>query len=120
MTDRERSLLQETIDDIHAQFLETIAADRGLTDESLNLFADGRLLSGRQAVEVGLVDALGDLDDAIRVAGRMAGIEGEPRVQEIVRPKRLTLRDLMAGALRGALEPPASSFGAQYLYKPSK
>lgn len=120
LTDEERALIQTTVDDIHAQFVEAVAAGRGMDVQAVRALADGRILSGRQALEAGLVDRLGDLDDAIATAGRMGGIRGKPRVQEPVRPVRLTLLDLLAGSLARALAPPAAGQGAQYLYKPAK
>ncbi|MFH1503007.1 MAG: signal peptide peptidase SppA [Candidatus Eisenbacteria bacterium] len=120
MTDEERALLQATVDDIHMQFVETVAEGRGMRVDDVAALADGRIFSGRQAVGAGLVDGLGNLDDAIATAGRMAGIDGEPRVQEPVRPRNLTLADLFTGAFGRMLEPRASSQGALYLYNPSK
>jgi protease-4 len=120
MTEEERALLQGTVDDIHDQFVETVARERAMAPEEVRALADGRILSGRQALEAGLLDDLGTLDDAIAMAGRMGGIEGEPRVQEPVRRQRLTLWDLMTGSVGRFLEPAASQPGAQYLYSPSK
>jgi protease-4 len=120
MTDAERALLQETIDDIHGQFVETVVTERGLERALVESLADGRILSGRQALRVGLVDSLGTLDDAIAVAGRLAGIEGEPGVREPVRPRRLTLVDLLGGSLRSFLEKPSAGAGAQFLWCPGK
>jgi protease-4 len=120
MTDAERALLQETIDDIHAQFVEAVAEGRGMEYEAVALLADGRIFSGRQALEAGLVDRLGTLENAVAVAARMGGIEGEPRVQEPVRRKRLTLWDLLSGTASNLLRPEGSSVGAHYIYRPSK
>lgn len=120
LTEEERALLQTTVDDIHAQFVETIATEREMDPEAVRRLADGRILSGRQALEAGLIDRLGSLQVALAVAGRMGGIAGEPRVQEPARPVRLTLLDLLSGSISRALRPEASSFGAQYLYRPAK
>lgn len=120
MTEDERALLQGTIDDIHAQFVEAVAEGRGMDYDAVAALADGRVFSGRQALEVGLVDRLGTLEDAIAVAGRMGGIEGEPRVQEPVRRQRLTLMELLTGAASRVLPPGASGLGAHYVYRPSK
>ncbi len=120
MTDDERALLQGTIDDIQSQFVEAVAQGRGMTIEQVEALADGRIFSGRQALHAGLVDGLGTLEDAIATAGRMAGIVGEPRVQEPVKPRRLTLFDLLTSAATRVLEPEASSRGAMYLYNPAK
>ena len=120
MTDAERALLQETIDDIHAQFVEAVAEGRGMEYDAVAALADGRIFSGRQALEAGLVDRRGTLKDAVEVAGRMGGIEGEPRVQEPVRRERLTLWDLLSGTASNLLRPEGSSVGAHYIYRPSK
>jgi protease-4 len=120
MTDAERALLQGTIDDIHAQFVEAVAEGRGMEYDAVAALADGRIFSGRQALEAGLVDRLGTLEDAVEVAARMGGIEGEPRVQEPVRRERLTLFDLISGTASNLLRPEASSVGAHYIYRPSK
>ena len=120
MTDEERALLQETIDDIHAQFVEAVAQGRGMDYDAVAALADGRIFSGRQALEAGLVDRLGTLEDAIDVAARMGGIEGEARVQEPVRRERLTIWDVLSGAASRVLPPEASNTGAHYMYRPSK
>ena len=120
MTGEERALLQRTIDDIHAQFVEAVAEGRGMEYEAVAALADGRIFSGRQALEAGLVDRLGSLADAVEVAARMGGIEGEPRLQEPVRRERLTLWDLLTGTATNLLRPEASSVGAHYIYRPSK
>jgi protease-4 len=120
MTDEERALLQETIDDIHEQFVEAVAEGRGMELDEVRALADGRVFSGRQALEAGLVDRLGTLDDAVAVAARMGGIEGEPRIQEPVRRQPLTLWELLSGAAARVLPPEASRMGAHYIYRPSK
>jgi protease-4 len=120
MTPEERALLQGTVDDIHAQFVEAVAASRGMSIEDVAAIADGRVFSGRQALEAGLVDRLGTLEDAVALAGRMAGINGKPRVQEPVRRERLTLMDLLTGAASNVLGPETRSTGAHFLYRPSK
>ncbi len=80
MTDSEREILQGLIDDVHQQFITAVAAERDLPLETVQTLADGRIYSGRQALEVGLVDELGNLQDAIAAAAQLAGIEGKPRV----------------------------------------
>lgn len=82
MTDREKMLLQGVIDDVHSQFIEAVAAGRGLPIEDVRAIADGRIFTGRQALELKLVDQLGDLGDSIRLAGALTGIKGKPNVVE--------------------------------------
>ncbi len=76
----EKELIQRVIDNIHGQFIDAIAAGRSLEREKVTAIADGRIFSGEQALEAGLVDELGTLEDAIEAAARLAGIEGEPNV----------------------------------------
>ncbi len=80
MSPEERALLQEVLDDVHGQFIEAVSEGRGLTVEKVKALADGRIFTGRMAREVGLVDELGNLDAAIKFAGELSGIEGEPEV----------------------------------------
>jgi protease-4 len=83
LTPEERELFQETIDDVYQQFVEAIVESRqdvGLTREQVEEVSDGRVMSGRQALERNLIDELGSLDDAIEHAGELAGIKGKPRI----------------------------------------
>jgi protease-4 len=80
MSSRDRALLQGLVDDVYSQFVEAVAAGRRMSPEKVRPLADGRVFSGRQAKDLGLVDELGDLDAAIAAAGELAGIEGTPEV----------------------------------------
>jgi len=85
LTPAERKLVGDLLDDVYDQFLEVISTQRGIDLEEVRKFADGRLLTGRQAYELGLVDRLGDFRDAINLAGELAGIKGEP---VIIKPRK--------------------------------
>jgi protease-4 len=85
MTPEERAVLQAVLDDMHDQFVTAIAEGRHLGKDRVRALADGRVYSGRMAKDLGLVDALGGFDDAVRLAGELAGIPGRPR---LVRPRR--------------------------------
>lgn len=74
----DRGLLQEMIDDVHQQFVEAISAGRHMPIDRLQPFVDGRIFTGRQAKEVGLIDELGTLSDAIKYAASVAGIDDDP------------------------------------------
>ena len=80
MTADERKLLQGMIDDSYEQFVAAVAEGRKMTIEKTKTLADGRIFTGRQAGELGLVDKLGDLRDALDAAGEMGGIGKNPRV----------------------------------------
>jgi protease-4 len=84
MTPEERVLLQGVVDDIYDQFLGTVSASRNISVEELRPVADGRIFTGRQALKMGLVDELGDMERSVDVAANLAGIKGKP---EVVYPK---------------------------------
>jgi len=95
MTEGERKLLQSVIDDTYDQFVGVLVEGRGLPKEDVLKIADGSIFTGRQAKKLGLVDELGDLEDAIKIAGEMAGIKGPPRtIKE--RARKITLFDLLS------------------------
>jgi len=103
MSKEDRVLLQHVLDDVHDQFIQAVAAGRALNVEEVRPLADGRIFTGRQARTAKLVDELGDLQDAIKLAARMVGIEGEPRVVEP--RKRFSLRDLLENSFLGRVAP---------------
>ena len=81
----ERALLQHMIDDVLRQFVEAVAAGRGMAVERVRALADGRVFSGAQARDAGLVDRLGGLELATQLAWEAAGRSGAP---ETDRPRR--------------------------------
>ena len=96
LTDEERRVLQDLVDDVYDQFVAAVAENRGLEREQVETLADGRVLSGAQAVRAGLVDRTATLREAVDVAGRMAGLGESPRT---VRPveRRLGFWDIIRG-----------------------
>ncbi len=82
----DRAMFQAVIDSTHEQFVRAVAEGRKLPVEEVRQLADGRILSGEQAKAVKLVDRLGNLQDAVDEAGRLAGISGEPEI--ILPPKK--------------------------------
>jgi protease-4 len=85
MTQEEMKMMQEVLDNIHQQFVQAVATGRKMDQAKVMEIADGRILSGEQAKEIGLVDRLGNLQDAIDITAKMVGIEGKPK---ILYPKR--------------------------------
>jgi protease IV len=77
MIPEERQIIQDLVDDIYNQFIDVIVRDRKLPREQVILIADGRIFSGRQAKEYGLVDSLGDMGSAAKLACQLAGKEGK-------------------------------------------
>ena len=103
MSAADRAILQTVLDDVHDQFIQAVAAGRAMKSEQVRDLADGRVFTGRQARTVKLVDELGDLQDAIKLAGKLGGIVGEPRVVET--HKRFSLRDLLGNIFDGKISP---------------
>lgn len=101
MKEDDRRILQSVMDDVHSQFIEAVAEGRSLEVGEVRPLADGRVFTGRQAKAAKLVDELGDLDDAIKLAAEMAGIEGEPKVVEPRR--RFSVRELLESHVFGPL-----------------
>ena len=82
MTAEQQEILEAFIDESYDEFVRIIADGRNLDEETVLELADGRIYSGRQALEVGLVDELGNFDDAVAKAAALGGIAGEPRIVE--------------------------------------
>ncbi|MGV2830199.1 signal peptide peptidase SppA [Myxosarcina sp. GI1(2024)] len=75
LTAEEKRILQELIDTSYHQFVQTIARGRNLDEETVRSFADGRIFTGQQALELGIVDRLGTEEDARRWASELAGLD---------------------------------------------
>jgi len=93
--EEERKILQKVLDDVHQQFIEAVSKGRNIPYNKVKEIADGRIFTGRQAKEIGLVDQLGNLQDAIAEAAKAAGIKGEPNI--ITRKEKLSIIDFLAG-----------------------
>ena len=117
MTPEEKKILQTVLDDVHDQFIEDVSTARGMKSEDVRKLADGRIFTGRMAKEAGLVDELGNLQDAIMLAGELTGIEGEPEVIE--KKDEFSFFDLLKGEFRGRLMGNAfSGIQLKYLFAP--
>ena len=76
MKERFRKQLEEGVEMTYNTFLERVAEGRDMTKEAVNEVAQGRVWSGVDAMELGLVDELGNLDDAVAAAAEMVGLDG--------------------------------------------
>ena len=104
MSPGDSAVLMALVQDVYGQFVDVVATERKIGRERLLPVADGRVLSGRQAQQSGLVDRMGNVHDAISAAGRMAGLGSEPRFT-FPPEDRPTLLDVFLGrAAVGALE----------------
>lgn len=97
----DRAILESLVLDVYNQFVEAVVEARGLERGTVEQLADGRILSGRQALGHRLIDGLGNRADALAAAGRMAGLGDEPRT---VQPPRQgpSLLDVLLGRSAGA------------------
>lgn len=103
MTQRERESLQSVVDDTYEQFVEVVATSRGMEKEEVLKIADGSIFTGNQAKELGLVDELGNLQDAIKIAGEMVGIEEFPKTIKEVK-KKISWFDVLTQKVSDLLE----------------
>lgn len=97
LTEKEQAVLQATVDDVYNQFVDTIfEARKSLLSRSEILeLADGRIFSGQQALDSKLLDQLGNLPEAIEVAGKLANIDGKPKV--VRKEKKKSLLEQLTG-----------------------
>jgi protease IV len=77
LTDPERDILQALIDSSYHQFVEAVSKGRKLDPDKVREFADGRVFTGQQALDLGLVDRLGTEEDARRWACELVGLDPE-------------------------------------------
>lgn len=102
LKENEKIILQELVDELHIQFVKDTASARGIDIKQMAALADGRVYTGQKALELKLIDSLGNLDDAVTLAGKLAGIQGRlipvyPKEDKITFLKRLAdtlLKDL--------------------------
>jgi protease-4 len=80
LTPEGRAILQGLVNNVHGQFISAVAKGRKLPEDKVKELADGRVYSGEQAKDLGLVDVLGNLEDAVDLAAKRVGIKGKPQV----------------------------------------
>lgn len=102
VTPEERQIISRIVAETYEDFVRVVAEGRKMPAERVRELADGRIYTGAQAKELGLVDALGGLDEAVSLAARLAGVKGKPRV---VTYRAFSLSTLLNAALEGSLLP---------------
>jgi len=111
----EKEVLQRLIDDVHEQFVNAVSEGRKIPIEKVKKFADGRVFTGLKAKEIGLVDEIGDLEYAIKVAAQLGHIKGEP---EIIMKKTTILNELIKGDTESLIKRLLPTSQIYYLYLP--
>lgn len=101
MTKKEELMLRSVVMDTYEQFVEAIADGRGKEKDEVYRLADGSLFTGLQAYNLGLVDTLGGLYEAVEIAAELAGIEGEPNIVRPYKREKIGFFDLVGGLFGG-------------------
>lgn len=99
MTKQESLMLQAVVMDTYEQFVNAVAEGRGMEKDEIYPLADGSIFTGVQALNLGLIDSLGGLNEAIEIAADLAMLEGEPKIVKPRARKRLSAFDLLGGLL---------------------
>jgi len=115
MTGEEKAYFEGLVHDLHAQFVGDVAAGRNMTVAAVASLADGRVLTGRQARDAGLVDELGGYEEAMALLRSLAKLPEDAGVIEGPRKEDTWLRDLLRSALD--LPPAGLSDGPRWLYR---
>lgn len=112
----EREILQKVLDNVHDQFINAVAEGRKMLREDVQKIADGRIFTGEQALKVGLIDEIGNLEDAVKTAAKLAGIKGEPSV--VSKEEKFSLISLLRGKMPKELIDLMPSVKVKYLFTP--
>ncbi len=119
LTPDERVMLQELLDNVHGQFIRAIAESRNLAEEDVKKIADGRIFSGEQAVDLGLVDSLGNFTDAVQLAASLGGLPDSDPYLIYPEKNEFNLLRMVSGekgeALLNLLEKPDPVLAYQWL-----
>jgi protease IV len=101
MTLEEKRIMQEVLDNVHQQFIQAVADGRKLERSKVAQIADGRILTGEQAKNLGLVDQLGNLQDTIDITAKLAGIVGKPNI--LYPKKKISIWELLMRDMASAV-----------------
>jgi len=112
----ERVILQGVLDDVHEQFIKSVAEGRKMVLEDVRKIADGRIFTGKQALAIGLVDELGNLEDAVKAAAKLAGIKGEPEV--VSKKEKISFLELLRGKFPKELSDFFPAVKIKYVFSP--
>ena len=120
MTPEERAYLQGLIDNMHTQFIHSVAVGRKMGDDQVRALANGKVWTGEEAVPLKLVDQIGDFRAAIEDTAKSVGIKGEPTIVRSER-RRQGLLELLFGDVSQYLPDPAKALqtnvGFYYLWR---
>jgi protease-4 len=117
MTEAERELIQDIIDNVHTQFIDAVSVSRALPPDVVRKLADGRIYSGEQALAVGLIDQFGNFNDAVELAAELAGLK--EKLPDLVYPaeENFSLLRLLVGSEGSAIFEGAASLQPMLSYE---
>lgn len=122
LNEKDKEYFQEVVNNTFGQFLDVVSKERKINRDTLIQYASGRVFTGLQAKEIGLVDSLGTLEDAIRITAKLAGIEGEPRI--VKERRRYSIFERLIGTsvddITGIKQRLFNEPILQYRFKPSE
>lgn len=116
MGKEEKEILQGVMDNVHEQFMKAVSEGRKIKIEEVRKIADGRIFTGEQAKTLGLVDELGTIEDATKVAATLAGIEGEPEV--VSKEDKLSIFDILRNKFPKEMTDIFPTVKIKYLFSP--
>jgi protease-4 len=114
--EEERVILQGVLDNVHEQFIKAVAEGRKMLPEDVKKIADGRVFTGEQALKIGLIDELGNLEDTVQAAAKLSGIKGEPVI--VSKKERFSLIDLIRNKIPKEWTDISPSVKVKYLFAP--
>jgi len=114
LSDEARQVIKGLVMQIYDQFVTAVAEGRKMKPEAVRRLADGRIYSGQQAKQIGLVDELGGMQEALAGAGKLVGVKGRPGYKEYRAPS--LWRRLLAGGAAGAAPGPVAVVRGGMLY----
>jgi protease-4 len=120
MTAAEKQYFQGLIDNMHRQFIHSVAAGRHMPEDGIRSIADGKVWTGQQALGLKLIDQIGDFQAAVKETADAVGIHGKPSLVRYRKP-RVNLLDLLFGDVSEYLPDGAkllqTNVGFYYLWK---
>jgi protease-4 len=105
LTSVERQIIQNSVENVYDTFISRVSEGRNLTKEYVDSIGQGRVWTGRDALELGLVDVLGGLEQAIEISTKMANLK-DFRIVNLPKQKdpiEILIEDLMSGKLKKAV-----------------
>lgn len=112
----EREILQSVLDNVHEQFISAVAEGRKMLYEDVKKIADGRIFTGEQALKIGLIDELGNIEDAVKIAATLSGIKGEPVV--VTKEEKFSIINLLRGSIPKEFTDVFPTLRIKYLFIP--